>query len=149
MGENFPHSSNRTKINFLLAFFLLFAVPNTAVATSTQIAQPALIYSTSTAEAIIRSYAAVYGVSGDELYNVAKCESSLNSRAFNAQDPNGGSKGVFQFQNSTFAKFAPEAGIVNPNVWNPLDSIQTAAYMFSIGEQHRWSCYTKIYGKRV
>ncbi len=46
-----------------------------------------------------------------------------------------------QFQQSTFNKYSKLAGIENGDVWNPFDAINTAAFMFSKGEQRQWSCY--------
>lgn len=92
------------------------------------------------------SYAVRYGIKGDELLATLKCESKLNAKAWNKSDPNGGSKGVGQFQPSTFAKYSKLAGIQNGDVWNPFDNINTVAYMFSIHQEHQWSCFNTLYG---
>lgn len=80
----------------------------------------------------------------DDFKSTLECESSLNPEAFNKNDPNGGSKGVAQFQDSTFAYYAKQMGKVNADVWNYKDSIDVAAYMFSKGLQNHWSCYKII-----
>lgn len=136
MGENFPHSSNQTKINFLLAFLILFA-PNTAVATSTQIAQPALVYSTTTSEAIVRAYAAKYAVLGDELYGTLKCESNLRS---NAVGDHGTSYGVAQIH------LPAHTDITKSQALDPFWAIDWAAREFSLGHQTMWTCWRNLYG---
>lgn len=130
-------------MHFLLIFLALgFGTPTPALAQQL----PPIIFSTSTAEDIITSYAIHYGIPAQSLIKTLKCESGFNKDAINLNDPNGGSKGVAQFQDATFAKYSKLAGLTKANVWNPLDSIQVAAYMFSIGQQHQWSCFNEIYG---
>ena len=93
-------------------------------------------------------YAAKYGIDFYEFLAVGKCESKLRASAFNPKDPNGGSKGVFQFQPETFKYFSKKAGLINADVWNPWHNIETAAYMFSLGEKGKrhWSCYQILFG---
>lgn len=106
---------------------------------------PKIEYSTTTAEVIITAYAVRYGISAEPLVATLKCESGFNQFAWNHSDPNGGSLGVAQFQRKTFDKYSKELGLPNADVWNPLDSINVAAYMFSEGQQHQWSCFRKLY----
>ncbi len=110
---------------------------------------PVIEYNASTSEAIVLSYAIKYGIKGSEFLNTLKCESGLDPKAWNHTDPHGGSKGIAQFQQSTFNKYSKLAGIENGDVWNPFDAINTAAFMFSKGQQGQWSCYTMIKKKQA
>jgi hypothetical protein len=93
----------------------------------------------------IDRYAAMYpGASSEEMYKTIKCESSFNPKAWNKNDPNGGSKGICQFQPGTFAYYSKLAGIENGDIWNVDHQLQTMAYMFSKGLQNHWSCYKMI-----
>lgn len=123
--------------------WLLFGPPTLAAAQT--INQFNTEYSSSTAELIIEAYAVHAGIPYKPFIETAKCESDLNADAINPTDGHGGSRGVFQFQTSTFNKYKTLAGVSDGDVFNPFDNIQVAAYMFSIGEQHQWSCYRKLH----
>lgn len=84
--------------------------------------------------------AARYQINPASLKRVAKCESGYNKDAINTNDPNGGSKGILQFQDLTFYQNAAILKIENPDIWNVSQQIQTAAYLFSKGEAHQWTC---------
>jgi len=105
---------------------------------------PPVVYSTSTAPAIIEAYAARYAIDAEIFLAVAKCESGLRESAWNKQDPRGGSKGVFQFQPHTFATYSKLAGIEEADVWNPLHNIEVAAFMFAEGLEEHWTCWRKL-----
>lgn len=92
---------------------------------------------------IISSYALLYNDTDVILQKIAKCESSLNPKAWNKSDPHGGSKGLFQFQNSTFYNYAKILEIENPDIWNVEQQAEIASYMVSIGEAHQWTCFRK------
>lgn len=83
------------------------------------------------------------------MVSVANCESGFRPDAFNARDPHGGSKGIFQFQLSTFNKYAPGAGVASPSWGDPDQSIRIATYMFSIGEAKQWSCWWLVHNLEV
>jgi len=88
----------------------------------------------------IRQYAKEYGVSQDELLSVSKCESGFKPDAWNKLDPNGGSKGIFQFQEKTFYSYAKILNIENPNIWDIEQQSKVASYMFSNNLKGQWSC---------
>jgi soluble lytic murein transglycosylase-like protein len=106
--------------------------------TGTWIVQPKTI------PQLIAMYSTLYGVSYTDMYRTLKCESGFNPNALNATDGNGGSRGIAQFQTSTFNKYSKEAGLIDPNVWNAEDSIHTMAYMFSKGQAGQWSCFKEV-----
>lgn len=87
----------------------------------------------------------MYGLD-DSFYDTIQCESRFKATAWNKEDPNGGSKGVAQFQQSTFDKWSVEAGIKDGDIWDSYQAIDTAAYMFSKGQQRQWSCYHIVTG---
>jgi len=97
----------------------------------------------------ILKYAEIYNVSHKQLLTVAKCESQLNPKAHNKNDPNGGSRGIFQFQTSTFNRYSSILKIEEPDIWNSEQQIKVAAYMFSKGQQKQWTCYRNIYKKSI
>lgn len=83
----------------------------------------------------------------DKMHTTVNCESQYNVKAYNRSDPYGGAIGVAQFLRPTFEKYAPLAGVTNPDIWNPVHQLQTMAYMFSIGEAKQWTCYRAHYLK--
>ena len=88
-------------------------------------------------------YAQLYRVSVNDLRQVMMCESGGNPLAWNKNDPNGGSRGLFQFQEATFFGAAQALGIANPDIWNVEQQIQTTAYLFSENKQCLWTCARK------
>ncbi len=90
-------------------------------------------------------FAEKYGSSSSQLGKVMFCESRNNPKAWNKNDPNGGSKGLMQFQTSTFYKNAARIGIEKPDIWNQQQQIEVAAYMFAQKQQHQWSCFNILY----
>lgn len=96
---------------------------------------------------VIALFASKHGLSDEDaelMKKVVFCESSNNPKAFNPHDPNSGSKGIAQFQDATFAHYAKEVGLVDPDVWNPFHSLDVMAYMFSKNEHGQWSCYKMV-----
>ena len=81
-------------------------------------------------EDIIRTAAAKYGVSGDWMVRIARCESGLNPRAVN---PNG-HYGLFQFSYSTFNSHG------GTDIWSPYQQSDITARMLSQGQASQWSC---------
>jgi soluble lytic murein transglycosylase-like protein len=85
-------------------------------------------------------YTKYYGVDPTIFKKVMFCESSNNPKAFNKNDPNGGSFGVMQFQIATFYSYANKLKIEKPDIHNVEQQIKVASYMFSIGQMRQWSC---------
>lgn len=86
-------------------------------------------------QSIIVKWANYFGVSPSWLLGVARCESTFNTRAYNAS----GATGLFQFMPSTFYAYAPRAG-AGSDIYSAEDQSRTAAYMFSIGQAGQWVC---------
>lgn len=80
---------------------------------------------------IIRAAAAQNGVSGDWMVEIASCESTLRSNAFN---PRGPYYGLFQFLMSTFKANG------GTNIWDPADQANVAARMLAHGQAWQWAC---------
>jgi hypothetical protein len=89
----------------------------------------------------IETHAQAYKVNAETMKKVVECESNFYKDAHNTSDPYGGAKGVAQFLEPTFRAYAPKAGIVNHDIWNPEHQLKTMAYMFSLGEARQWTCY--------
>ena len=80
---------------------------------------------------IIQAAAARWGVSGDWMVSIARCESGLNPRAYN---PRGPYIGLFQFLQSTFRANG------GTNIYDPSDQANVTAKMLAHGQAHQWSC---------
>lgn len=80
---------------------------------------------------IILAAAARWGVDGNWMVSIARCESSLNPRAVN---PRGPYIGLFQFLQSTFSHNG------GTNIWDPADQANITAKMLAHGQAHQWSC---------
>jgi resuscitation-promoting factor RpfB len=80
---------------------------------------------------IIRAAAARWGVSGDWMVSIARCESGLRPNAYN---PSGPYYGLFQFLMSTFRANG------GTNIWSASDQANIAAKMLAHGQAHQWSC---------
>lgn len=78
-----------------------------------------------------------------EILCLIECESGGDPYAWNKKDPNGGSKGILQFQEPTFYQYAKEVGIRNPDIWNPEQQIEVATYLLSENKQYLWTCARK------
>ena len=81
-----------------------------------------------------------YQVDSESISKTIHCESRNNPKAINRNDPNGGSKGIAQFQTKTFYNYAKKINIKNPDIWNTEQQVEVMAYMFSINQQKQWSC---------
>jgi hypothetical protein len=99
--------------------------------------QPAVTAVSGDFQEAIRVACANYGCNPTQLIRVMYCESGGRSNAFNRV---GSYIGLFQFSTSTFNANAKRVGIPNPNVWDPYQQINVAAYMFSIGQSRQWTC---------
>lgn len=80
---------------------------------------------------IIQAAAARWGVSGDWMVKIARCESGLRPNAYN---PSGPYIGLFQFLESTFRANG------GTNIWSASDQANIAAKMLAHGQAHQWSC---------
>jgi hypothetical protein len=80
--------------------------------------------------------AARWGASEPALVAVAKCESALNPRAYNASS---GSSGLFQFMPTTYWAYAPQAGETR-SYWSASGAADVAAWMFAHGLANQWTC---------
>lgn len=88
--------------------------------------------------------ARAYATPEKALLQVARCESQFDPRAYNPKDSDGlPAYGLFQFKKQTFLKYAVRIGIKTPDIWNPTQQSQVAAYMFSNRLQNQWGCYHK------
>lgn len=97
---------------------------------------PAPIFASSTAEDIILSYAAHYGIDGKVFLNTLRCESGFTASA----------KGDYVSGNPTSFGVAQIHLPAHPEVTraealDPLWSIDWAAHQFSLGNAYMWSCY--------
>jgi hypothetical protein len=96
-----------------------------------QVANPPASYAPGSVEGIIRAAAARWGISGDWMVNIARCESGLRPTAYN---PRGPYYGLFQFLMSTFTANG------GTNIWDPTDQANITAKMLAHGQAHQWSC---------
>lgn len=87
-------------------------------------------------------YAAQYKVDASLLKKVMWCESSNNPKAIG---DGGLAKNVMQFHKPTFDSYSNKLG-EELSYDSYKDQIKLAAYMFSIGEAHHWTCYKKVIG---
>lgn len=93
-----------------------------------------------TVERIVK-YATRYATPAEPLIRVARCESTLNAKAYNPKDVDGlPAYGLFQFKKSTFDSYSKKAGIATPDIWDEDQQAQVAAYMFSTGQKKQWGC---------
>lgn len=100
--------------------------------------QPVVVASVSgDFQSAIYSACANFGCNAGQLIRVMYCESGGRSNAYNRSGPY---IGLFQFLTSTFNANARRIGIANPNIWDPYQQINVAAYMFSIGQSGQWGC---------
>jgi hypothetical protein len=80
--------------------------------------------------------AARWGASEPALVAVARCESALNPKAYNASS---GSSGLFQFLPATYWAYARLAGETR-NYWLASGAANVAAWMFAHGFANQWTC---------
>ncbi len=87
-------------------------------------------------------YALQYKIDGNLLKKVMWCESSNNPKAIG---DHGLANNVMQFHKPTFDSYSKSLG-ESLNYDSYQDQIKLAAYMFSIGEEKNWTCYSKLVG---
>lgn len=118
----------------LLLLTFLGAVPTPAQAAT--ISPTTIEYSTTTADLILRSYAAKYHLKDpDEFVATAQCESGFDAII---QGDNGKAHGVFQIR----LDYHPEITLEEAN--DPFWAIDWAAQEFSAGHQDLWTCYRQL-----
>ncbi len=78
--------------------------------------------------AVIYAAAAESGISGSYLLSLARCESSLNARAYNAA----GYYGLFQFDRVTWSAYG------SGSIWDAQAQARAAARLIAAGQTHRW-----------
>ena len=105
--------------------------PPPAPARATPPAPPPPAARPTTVTGIIMAAAARYGANGDHMVRVARCESGLNPRAYNAAGPY---IGLFQFHPSTFAAY----GGAGRDIYSAYDQADVAARMFARGLASHW-----------
>lgn len=94
--------------------------------------------------ASVRGLSDYYGLDYNLLDKTIRCESSYNPNAYVPMDVTGRAVGLFQFHDDTFYEFAKKLGLPDPDIFNPYQQIETAAYMFSIGLKDRWTCAREL-----
>ncbi len=87
----------------------------------------------------------MYGISSYQMTETIRCESGFKRKAWNKTDPHGGAKGIGQFLQPTFDSYSKKAGISDGDVWDIKDSLQTMAYMFSIGQAKQWTEWRRLF----
>lgn len=90
-------------------------------------------------------YAEQYGIDASVFKKVMFCESQNKPNPPGYND-GGAAFGIFQFHKPTFVKYSKEVE-EDLEYTSYKDQIHVAAYMFSIGQQHQWTCYHKVTGK--
>lgn len=75
----------------------------------------------------------------EELYKLAKCESSLNEKAINPMDTDGlEAKGLFQFKQMTWEAFQEEMGVSGLDIMSGADQLTVTRWAFANGKQSHW-----------
>ncbi len=80
-----------------------------------------------------------------DIREVALCESGISAKALNPKDTDGlPAKGLLQFKDKTFYKWAKLAGIENPSIWNPLQQIILYRWADEQGLERHWGCWRSL-----
>lgn len=127
------YTANRDRISNpnLISIGQVLLIPG-GVGGTTPAPQPVLP-GTDNITGIITVAAQRYGQSPAEMIAVARCESSLNPNAYNAEY---GASGLFQFLPSTW-QTTPYA---SSNIFDPYASANAAGWMWSVGRRGEWVC---------
>lgn len=86
----------------------------------------------------------LYKIDDPVIYSLAQCESGGNPFAHNENDPNGGSYGLLQFQETTFQEFCVDKYGLTNNIWDYNTQIECAENMLREGLKNHWSCAKNI-----
>ena len=79
-----------------------------------------------------------------EIREVSFCESRINNKALNPNDPDTRSVGLLQFKDKTFFKWAKLAEIDEPDIWNPWQQIVLYRWAKENNLLNHWSCYRTL-----
>lgn len=99
------------------------------------IAQSPLVFSTTTAPAILEAYAAHYGIDSKTFVATAECESSFNANAVGDHDS---SFGIFQIH------LPAHPDITQAEAEDPFWATNWAAQQFAAGKQNEWTCFREL-----
>ena len=80
-----------------------------------------------------------YGVSEQDLLDIAKCESNMKHEGVYGDGTL--AYGIFQFHRGTFNMFKVEAGKPDMEYENMGDQIELTAWALKKGYGYHWSCY--------
>jgi hypothetical protein len=105
-------------------------------------ARPAVHYGDGEIQQLIRAAAAKYGVDGNLMLAIAKCESGFNP---NAKNRNSSASGLFQFINSTW-RGTPQ-GRAGISVFDAHANADAAAWKISQGGLSAWNASKKCWGR--
>lgn len=100
---------------------------------------PVVVFSSTTAEDIVTSYAIKYGTSPTPLIATLRCESNLRA---DAVGDFGTSYGISQIH------LPAHKNVTKAQALDPFFSIDFAAHEFSLGHQYMWSCWKSLYSAR-
>lgn len=125
-------------MNLLIVFMTLFGAPTPAMAASLP---PKVEFSTTTAESIVRAYAARYGVSGDEMWGTILCEDKPLNPSIRGDE--GLARGLVQIRSD----YHPE--VTDKQADDPFFAIDFMARYFKAGKQSQWTCWRSQFGKGV
>jgi len=84
-------------------------------------------------------------VNPDKMKALMMCESRGNIKAWNKNDPGIGSRGIFQYQTSTFYNTAKLYGLEDVNIWDYNQQIKITAFLLAQNKWNLWyNCSKKI-----
>ena len=115
---------------------ILVLVLVTAFSLQIALAQAPITTSKPTVESVIKSYAALYGVSSEKMMNTLKCESGLDPTKIG---DNGTSYGIAQIH------LVAHPDVTKEQALDRDFSIEWMAQKFKDGQAHIWTCYRLLY----
>jgi len=84
-----------------------------------------------------------------DIREVAKCESGISAKALNPKDTDGlPAKGLLQFKDKTFYKWAGLAGIENASIWNPMQQIILYRWADENNLLNHFGCFNQLSKKQ-
>jgi hypothetical protein len=94
-------------------------------------------------EAKIEMASLANNINPKRMLDLAKCESNLNPKAYNKDDPHGGAHGLFQWLQPTWEDWEKKYG-KKMDIYDYNDQIKLTAYALGAGKWKMWSCNRKI-----
>lgn len=91
---------------------------------------------------IVEYFASQDNVPVNQLLDTMQCESSGQQ---SARGDGGHAYGIFQFHQPTWDAFSNKMG-EQLDINSTYDQAKLAAWAFSQGYQHHWTCFSKLYG---